>query len=71
MASEDVKSEGLTIARRACLICGGKLDKLEMKDRRWSYLEKTDYYACQSCRRRWLYSPDLTCPVLLGEQANK
>ncbi len=49
----------------------GKLDKLEMKDRRWSYLEKADYYACQGCGRRWLYSPDLTCPVLLGEQANK
>ncbi len=53
------------------MICGGKLDKLEMKDRRWSYLEKADYYVCQACRRRWLYSADLTCPVLLADQESR
>ncbi len=46
-------------------MCGGKLEKIEMKESRWSYLEKKVYLACESCGRRWLYSVDLTCPVLL------
>jgi DNA-directed RNA polymerase subunit RPC12/RpoP len=55
--------------RRVCLVCGGKLEKLETRDNRWKYLEKRSYYACESCSRRWLYSPELTCPVLLQKEA--
>ena len=58
--------------RRICLVCGGKLEKIEVRDKRWGYLQKRSYYKCDKCKKRWLYSPDLTCPVLLSkEQAAK
>jgi hypothetical protein len=55
------------MARRICLICGGKLNKTGLEDNRWDYINKKSCYACEDCGRQWLYSPDLTCPVLLGE----
>jgi uncharacterized protein with PIN domain len=62
---EHQPQEEAAIARRICLACSGKLEKVDMRDSRWNYLQKRSYYVCEKCRKRWLYSPDLTCPVLL------
>jgi len=60
-----IRPGGLTVARRFCLVCGGKLSRTETRDKRWTYLSKKTYYTCNNCGRTWLYSPELTCPVLL------
>jgi len=57
------------LARRVCLICGGRLEKTQTDDKRWKSLQKKSYYVCERCGRQWLYSADLTCPVLLEGRA--
>jgi hypothetical protein len=57
------------LPRRICLVCGKPLEKTELKAKKWSYLHKRSYFSCEGCKRTWLYSPDLTCPVLLEHKS--
>lgn len=54
----------------ACLRCGGGLKPVSVSERvrsRWRGLKSLNIYQCLKCRGRWLYSKDLTCPVLLRD----